>query len=162
MPPSRPCAGGLPPSAREAPGSLAGLVTIGLDPPGLAGLASRRPPSAAMPDLTLLTGVIFTAAPADVRKVVISGGYAVADGWHLLVEDVPGRFRPLSAPSSTELVTRAPGRRLHGKCGERLLEVSDLTVDALADGQHVDPDMLVQQGRAREQAPVLLAVDDPE
>ncbi|HCU94994.1 MAG TPA: hypothetical protein DHU96_20730 [Actinobacteria bacterium] len=89
---------GWPDSGGIAPGSLADLVTTGLDPPRLAGLASRRPPSAAMPDLTLLIGVIFTAAPADVRKVVISGGDAVADGWHLLVEDLPARFRPLSAP----------------------------------------------------------------
>jgi cytosine/adenosine deaminase-related metal-dependent hydrolase len=38
----------------------------------------------------LLEAVVFAATAADVRDVVVAGRRIVADGRHLLVDDVPG------------------------------------------------------------------------
>jgi formiminoglutamate deiminase len=84
---------GWPDAGEIAPGSLADLVTVTLDSPRLAG--ARLPGSrgsqqgAGELDLGLLEAVIFAASPADVRHVVIGGRDVVADGRHLLVDDVP-------------------------------------------------------------------------
>ncbi len=104
---------GWPQAGEIAPGSLADLVTIGLDSPALAGVGGGvpvpgvselgvpvpgvsepgvsvpgGPGSAAEPDLTALAAVIFAATSRDVRSVVIGGRDVVADGHHLLVPDV--------------------------------------------------------------------------
>jgi len=88
---------GWPDAGEIAPGSLADLVTIGLDSPRLAGalegVLARQADGggeAGEPDLTMLTAVIFAASPADVRNVVIGGRDVVVDGRHVLVDDVPG------------------------------------------------------------------------
>jgi formiminoglutamate deiminase len=82
---------GWPDAGEIAPGSLADLVTVTLDSPRLAGAhQAGQPARAGGPDLALLGAVIFAASPADVRNVVIGGRDVVADGRHLLVEDVPG------------------------------------------------------------------------
>jgi formiminoglutamate deiminase len=97
---------GWPDAGEIAPGSLADLVTIGLDSPRLAG--TRRAGQAGeadggaagvadggaagvagAPDLAALEAVIFAASPADVRNVVIGGRDVVVEGRHVLVEDVP-------------------------------------------------------------------------
>jgi formiminoglutamate deiminase len=62
-----------------APGQLADLVTVGLDSVRLAG---ARPPEA-------VDHLVFAATAADVTSVVASGRRVVADGRHLLVDDVP-------------------------------------------------------------------------
>jgi len=86
---------GWPDAGEIAPGSLADLVTVGLDSPRLAGLAVGGPatvggPAAdGDPDLAVLGAVIFAATSADVRNMVIGGRDVVADGRHLLVDDVP-------------------------------------------------------------------------
>jgi formiminoglutamate deiminase len=84
---------GWPDAGEIAPGSLADLVTVTLDSPRLAGapLPGSRgvPQDAGELDLDLLEAVIFAASPADVRNVVIGGRDVVADGRHLLVDDVP-------------------------------------------------------------------------
>ena len=88
---------GWPDAGEIAPGSVADLVTIGLDSPRLAGLAelagSAEPAGGQAargePDLAMVGAVIFAATPADVRNVVIGGRDVVADGRHLLVDDVP-------------------------------------------------------------------------
>jgi formiminoglutamate deiminase len=116
---------GWPDAGEIAPGSLADLVTIGLDSPRLAGTWAVRSSDGGAsgtgaagagavsgarafgaagaraseggrpnePDLAVLEAVIFAASPADVRNVVIGGRDVVADGRHLLVEDVPGALR---------------------------------------------------------------------
>ena len=62
-------------------GALADLVTVSRwTPRGLAGAAAG----------TALESVIFAAAAADVRQVVVGGRELVRDGQHLLVDDVPG------------------------------------------------------------------------
>ena len=96
---------GWPDAGEIAPGSLADLVTVGLDSPRLAGAtglagAAGRPGSAgragsegraggSTPDLAVLEAVIFAASPADVRNVVIGGRDVVVDGRHVLVDNVP-------------------------------------------------------------------------
>jgi cytosine/adenosine deaminase-related metal-dependent hydrolase len=85
---------GWPDGGEIAPGSLADLVTLSLDSPRLAGLADlissgELPSRVGEPDLTVLQAVIFCASAADVREVVIGGRDVVADGRHLLIEDVP-------------------------------------------------------------------------
>jgi formiminoglutamate deiminase len=79
---------GWPEAGELAPGALADLVTVALDTPRLAG---TRPDTA-------LESVIFAGAAADVRNVVISGRDVVADGRHLLVEDVPAALGAAIAP----------------------------------------------------------------
>jgi formiminoglutamate deiminase len=84
---------GWPDAGEIAPGSLADLVTVTLDSPRLAG--ARLPEDrggqdgTGEPDMALLAAVMFAASPADVRNVVIGGRDVVADGRHLLVDDVP-------------------------------------------------------------------------
>jgi len=84
---------GWPDAGEIAPGSLADLVTVTLDSPRLAGapLPGRRGARQEPRELNLhlLEAVIFAASPADVRNVVIGGRDVVADGRHLLVDDVP-------------------------------------------------------------------------
>ncbi len=89
---------GWPEAGEIAPGSLADLVTVSLDSPRLAGVAGLAAVAAADGfagdelDLSVLQAVIFAATPADVRNVVIGGRDVVADGRHLLVDDVPGEL----------------------------------------------------------------------
>jgi formiminoglutamate deiminase len=68
-----------PEAGEIAPGAFADLVTVALDTPRLAGTTAG----------TALESVIFAGSAADVRNVVISGVDVVADGKHLLVDDVP-------------------------------------------------------------------------
>jgi len=111
---------GWPDAGEIAPGSLADLVTVSLDSVRLAGVpagaaiapaaadpGTRAAPGAADPgtraalaaaepsqsDLAALHGVMFAASAADVRNVVIGGRDVVADGRHLLVDDVSGALR---------------------------------------------------------------------
>jgi cytosine/adenosine deaminase-related metal-dependent hydrolase len=71
---------GWPEAGQLTPGALADLVTLSLESPRLAGL---RP-------ATALESAVFAGTAADVRDVVIGGKDVVADGRHLLVDDVPG------------------------------------------------------------------------
>jgi formiminoglutamate deiminase len=66
-------------AGRLAPGHPADLVTVGLDSVRLAG---TRPAEA-------VDHLVFAATAADVTSVVASGRRIVADGRHLLVDDVP-------------------------------------------------------------------------
>jgi len=70
---------GWPDAGEIAPGALADLVTVALDSPRLAGTVPA----------TALDSVIFAAAAADVRNVVVGGRDVVRDGRHLLIDDVP-------------------------------------------------------------------------
>jgi formiminoglutamate deiminase len=65
-------------AGRLAPGRLADLVTVGLDSVRLAG---TRPADA-------VDQLVFAATAADVTSVVAGGRQVVADGRHLLVDDV--------------------------------------------------------------------------
>ncbi len=109
---------GWPDAGEIAPGSLADLVTVSLDSPRLAGAArthgtgpaatigdpetghgpgfgpglpaaAGQVPGPTVPDMAVLEAVIFAATAADVSHVVIGGRDIVADGRHLLVDDVP-------------------------------------------------------------------------
>jgi formiminoglutamate deiminase len=71
---------GWPDAGRLEAGALADLVTVGLDSVRLAG---AEPAS-------LLESLVFAAAAADVREVVVGGRRVVAEGRHALVDDVPG------------------------------------------------------------------------
>ena len=79
---------GWPEAGEIAPGAFADLVTVALDTPRLAG---TQPGSA-------LESVIFAGSAADVRNVVISGRDVVADGHHLLVDDVPAALDAVITP----------------------------------------------------------------
>ncbi|HLQ55526.1 MAG TPA: formimidoylglutamate deiminase [Streptosporangiaceae bacterium] len=70
---------GWPDAGEIVPGALADLVTVALDSLRLAGTGPA----------TALESVIFAAAAADVRSVVVCGRDVVRDGRHLLIEDVP-------------------------------------------------------------------------
>ena len=84
---------GWPDAGEIAPGSLADLVTVALDSPRLAGTwAPGAAAGAGEPDLTVLTAVMFAATATDVRNVVIGGRDVVADGRHVLIDDVPGEL----------------------------------------------------------------------
>jgi formiminoglutamate deiminase len=71
---------GWPEAGALAPGALADLITVSLDSVRLAGTAGED----------VLATVMFAATAQDVRSVVIGGRDVVAEGRHLLVEDVPG------------------------------------------------------------------------
>lgn len=77
---------GWPDAGEIAPGSLADLVTIDLNSPRLAGLQAG-------PGGTALETALFAATAADIRDVVIGGRDVVAEGRHLLVDDVPRALR---------------------------------------------------------------------
>ena len=84
---------GWPEAGEIAPGALADLVTIALDTPRLAG--TQGP--------TALESVIFAGSAADVRSVVIGGVDVVAEGRHLLVEDVPAALKAAITPLLADL-----------------------------------------------------------
>jgi formiminoglutamate deiminase len=84
---------GWPEAGEIAPGALADLVTIALDTPRLAG--TQGP--------TALESVIFAGSAADVRSVVIGGVDVVAEGRHLLVEDVPAALEAAIGPLLADL-----------------------------------------------------------
>jgi formiminoglutamate deiminase len=73
---------GWPEAGVLAAGAPADFVTVGLDSVRLAG---TRPETA-------LESVVFAAGAADVREVVVAGRRVVADGRHLLVDDVIGQL----------------------------------------------------------------------
>jgi formiminoglutamate deiminase len=79
---------GWPEAGEIAAGGFADLVTVALDTPRLAGTVPG----------TALESVIFAGSAADVRNVVISGVDVVADGRHLLVDDVPAALAAAIAP----------------------------------------------------------------
>jgi formiminoglutamate deiminase len=74
---------GWPDAGRIATGALADLVTVDTRTVRLAGAATEADGLAA---------VVFAGGAADVRHVVVGGRRVVADGTHLLVDDVPGRL----------------------------------------------------------------------
>jgi formiminoglutamate deiminase len=82
---------GWPEAGEIAAGAVADLVTLALDTPRLAGT---------MPG-TALESAIFAGSAADVRNVVISGVDVVADGKHLLVDDVPAALAAAITPLLT-------------------------------------------------------------
>ncbi len=69
-------------------GAIADLVSVGLDSVRMAGAEPA----------TLLESAVFAATAADVRDVVVSGRQVVADGRHMLIDDVPGALRAAIAP----------------------------------------------------------------
>jgi formiminoglutamate deiminase len=71
---------GWPDAGVLTPGAVADLVTVSLDSPRLAGTSAA----------TAAESVIFAATADDVRHVVAGGRDIVADGRHLLIDDVPG------------------------------------------------------------------------
>ncbi|HEY2506435.1 MAG TPA: formimidoylglutamate deiminase [Streptosporangiaceae bacterium] len=70
---------GWPDAGALVPGALADFVTIDLGSPRTAGATTA----------SALESVVFAAAAADVRYLVVGGREVVADGRHLLVADVP-------------------------------------------------------------------------
>jgi formiminoglutamate deiminase len=84
---------GWPEAGEIAPGAFADLVTVSLDTPRLAGAQPA----------TALESVIFAGSAADIRHVVVSGRDVVADGTHLLLDDVPtalaAAITPLLSPA---------------------------------------------------------------
>jgi formiminoglutamate deiminase len=72
---------GWPDAGELVPGAFADLVTISLDSPRLAGGGSDP-----------LAAVFAAGTAADVRHVVAGGVDVVRDGYHLLVDDVPGEL----------------------------------------------------------------------
>jgi formiminoglutamate deiminase len=72
---------GWPEAGEIVPGAFADLVTISLDSPRLAGGGSDP-----------LAAVFAAGTAADVRHVVAGGVDVVRDGYHLLVDDVPGEL----------------------------------------------------------------------
>ncbi|MDX6245245.1 MAG: hypothetical protein QOE76_2968 [Frankiales bacterium] len=68
---------GWPSAGRLVTGALADFVTVATDSVRMAGVAP------------LLESVVFAATAGDVRDVVVAGRRIVADGRHLLVDDVP-------------------------------------------------------------------------
>ena len=79
---------GWPDAGEFVPGAVADLVTVALDTPRLAGAAPEQ----------VLESVIFAGTAADVRHVVVGGRDVVADGRHLLVDDVPGALAAAIRP----------------------------------------------------------------
>ncbi len=73
---------GWPEAGRLEPGAPADLVTVSLSSVRLAGADAG----------TLLDHVVFAAGAADVTDVVVSGRRVVAEGHHLLIDDVAGEL----------------------------------------------------------------------
>jgi formiminoglutamate deiminase len=73
---------GRPEGGRIAVGGSADFVTVGLDGVRLAGVEPA----------TVVAGVVFGATASDVTDVVVGGRRVVADGRHLLVDDVAGEL----------------------------------------------------------------------
>jgi formiminoglutamate deiminase len=92
-------------AGRIEPGAPADLVTVGLDSVRLAGAEPHA----------LLESVLFTAAPADVREVLVGGRRVVADGRHATI-DVAAELRSAiaavvpegAAPAGGSPAARAP------------------------------------------------------
>jgi formiminoglutamate deiminase len=72
---------GWPEGGRIEPGTLADLVTVGLDGVRLAGTSADH----------ALESLVFAAGPGDVSEVIIGGRFVVRDGSHLDL-DVPGEL----------------------------------------------------------------------
>jgi cytosine/adenosine deaminase-related metal-dependent hydrolase len=103
---------GWPDAGEIVPGALADLVTVSLDSPRLAGTPRGSLPGVSLPWSSLpggtpagagatgsvLASVLFAGAAADVRNVVIGGRDVVADGRHLLLEDVPAALTAAIRP----------------------------------------------------------------
>ncbi|MBO0784934.1 MAG: formimidoylglutamate deiminase [Actinobacteria bacterium] len=79
---------GWPDAGEIVPGALADLVTVSLDSPRLAGTTAA----------SALASVLFAGTSADVGNVVIGGRDVVAEGRHLLVEDVPAALAAAIRP----------------------------------------------------------------
>jgi formimidoylglutamate deiminase len=73
------------PNGSLAAGKPADFFTVDLDDPSIAGAANDD----------LLAAIIFSLSRAAVREVVIAGKPAVADGQHLIQEEVVERFNHL-------------------------------------------------------------------
>jgi formiminoglutamate deiminase len=73
---------GWPEAGRIESGALADLVTVGLDGVGLAGTSADH----------ALESLVFAAAPADVRNVMVGGRFIVREGTHLQL-DVAAELR---------------------------------------------------------------------
>jgi cytosine/adenosine deaminase-related metal-dependent hydrolase len=69
-------------AGRLEAGALADFTTVGLGSVRLAGTRAE----------TALEALVFAATAADVRSVVVGGRQIVADGHHLLVDDVIGQL----------------------------------------------------------------------
>lgn len=67
---------GWPEAGELAQGSLADLVTVGLDSARLAGTSESH----------AVESLVFAATPADVREVIIGGELVVRDGRHLKLD----------------------------------------------------------------------------
>jgi cytosine/adenosine deaminase-related metal-dependent hydrolase len=80
---------GWPEAGRLAEGRQADFVTVGLDGIRLAGAADHP--------RSLAAAIVFAASAADVTDVVVGGRPVVAEGRHLLVDDVPERLRAAMA-----------------------------------------------------------------
>jgi formiminoglutamate deiminase len=63
-------------AGRIAPGALADLVTVGLDSARLAGTEPEH----------AVESLVFAAAPADVRHVLVGGRFVVRDGAHVRLD----------------------------------------------------------------------------
>jgi cytosine/adenosine deaminase-related metal-dependent hydrolase len=72
---------GWPEGGRIEPGTLADLVTVGLDGVRLAGTSADH----------ALESLVFAAGPGDVSEVIVGGRFVVRDGSHLDL-DVPGEL----------------------------------------------------------------------
>jgi formiminoglutamate deiminase len=100
---------GWPDAGAIVPGAYADLVTVSLDSPRLAGLATSTTDHRATGAGAL--GRLFAAGTAsDVRNVVVSGRDVVRDGCHLLVDDV-GSALSAAITAVTDLTGRGSRRR---------------------------------------------------
>ena len=98
---------GWPEAGRIEPGAAADLVTVSLDSLRLAG---------AQPE-TLLESVLFAAAPADVREVLVGGRRVVAEGRHTTI-DVPAELHSsIAAVLAPPRADAAPRTTVPGAAG---------------------------------------------
>jgi formimidoylglutamate deiminase len=73
------------PGGMLAPGRPADFFTVDLDDPSIAGASHDN----------LLAAIVFSASRAAIREVVVSGKPIVAEGQHLMQEEVVERFNEL-------------------------------------------------------------------